>query len=234
MRRTEGGGIVRVFAWFMATLGVVAMLCVVGYLLSEINARRYRLAVADDGIVVERGRYAPLGFERYQPFDEVLRQAYAPIALPPGETIDVGVVYDERSEVDRALFSRLRTWATSRLQATDAPTLELGIAYVKRLEVLPGLSEEQRHDLRGMRADAALKQGEGLLRGVHQALKQAERLFEQAIELGAVDSERARKGLAECGHKLSVLQSDPNAQPTVPALWPKGAGGDTPLQNAAP
>lgn len=237
MRRTETGSIVRSFVWFLATLGVVALLGVVAYLLSDINTRRYRLALSQEGLVVERGRFLPMGFERYEPADDLLRQAYAPIEVPAGETVEVGVVFDERSEIDRALYGRLRLWASQRLGASDANTLELGIRYVKRLENLPSLSEGQRHDLRAMRADAALKQGEGLLQGVQQALRQAAHLFEQAVELGTSDPERAREGLGQCQEKLKVLGHDTEAtdvRPKAPALWPKATPGGEPGALPAP
>jgi hypothetical protein len=207
----------------LAALGILALLFVVAYLLSDINTRRYRLAVTQEGLVVERGRFFPLGFECFEPADDLLRQAYAPIEVPDGEAVDVGAVFDERSEVDRALYARLRLWAGQRLGSSDGPTLELGIRYVKRLEILPSLSEGQRHDLRAMRADAALKQGEGLLEGVHQALKQAAHLFEESIELGTSDNERARAGLEDCHDKLRVLAGEAGSKrPMAPALWPQG------------
>lgn len=220
MKPSPRGSIASTFVRLLVALVICALLGVVAYLLSNINQHRYRLALVDGQLVVERGLFAPVGFGAFNPGDVAERAAYAPIPVPPGEAVEVGVVFDDRAQVDRALFGRLSSWAQQRLQAPDAPTLELGVQYVKRLEVLPSLSEGQRHELRGMRADAALRQAEGLLRGVGIALRQARGLFEQSLELGTTHAERARRGIADIEHKLSQLDVDSelDAGPRGPAV----------------
>lgn len=221
MKPSERGSLAATFARLLVALTICALLGVVGYLLSNLNQHRYRLAMDDGHLVVERGLFAPVGFGRYQPGDPLERVAYAPIVVPPGEAVEVGVVFDDRSQVDRALFGRLSTWAQQRLQAPDAPTLELGVHYVKRLEALPNLSEGQRHELRGMRADAALRQAEGLLRGVGVALRQARALFEEALELGTTHADRAHHGIVDIEHKLPQLDPDDDGaalEPRAPAV----------------
>lgn len=220
MRRTEAGSIKRAMLAFLITVMMLGLVFVVGYLLSDINTRHYRFAINGDTLVIERGRFFPVGFVPYVPDDEMLRAAYAPVVVPRGEPIEVGVVFAERSEIDRALFARLSAWARQRLLAQDAPTLEMGVLYVKRLEILPSLSEGQRSELRGMRADAALRQAEGLLRGVHVALRQAQSLFEQAIELGTAHTEQARAGITEIGRKLHQLgDDDREGKAAAPPVW---------------
>lgn len=211
MKRPDRGSIASTFLRLLVALVICALLGVVAYLLSNINQHRYRLALNNGRLVVERGLFAPVGFGAFAPADAAERAAYAPIPVPAGEPVEVGVVFDDRAQVDRALFGRLSSWAQQRLQAQDAATLELGVQYVKRLEMLPSLSEGQRHELRGMRADAALRQAEGLLRGVGIALRQARTLFEQSLELGTTHAERARRGIVDIEHKLPQLGLDEEA-----------------------
>lgn len=220
MKRTQAGSIAKTFVRLLVGLAFLALVGVVVYLLSGINQHRYRLAMVGDHLVVERGLFAPMGFGAYAPADEQERLAYAPIAVPPGEAVEVGVIFDDRAQIDRALFGRLSAWAGPRLQARDPVELELGVQYVKRLETLPSLSEGQRRELRGMRADAALRQAEGLLQGVGVALRQAHLLFEQALELGTTDTDKARAGLREIQQKLQQLGDVPAAPPAKPAPAP--------------
>lgn len=238
----EHGGFLRSMGITLVGLVIVALGGLVLYLLSDINHRRYRLALEGDVLTVEQGRFFPVGFVPFAPSNPVLQQAYAPIRVPQGEPVEVGIPFDDRSEVDRALYARLSSWARTRLSAQDAPTLALGIDYVKRLEALPGLSESQRQALRGMRADAALRQAEGLMQGIPLTLHHAASLFALSLELGTMHVERARAGLAHIDDKLRrmgdaplhVEQNEPpSAAATPPDVVPEGAS-EAPAAPAAP
>ena len=55
MRRNEYGGAARAFGIFLLVILVVAMGAAVFYLLSDRNARHYRIASDDGVLVVEKG-----------------------------------------------------------------------------------------------------------------------------------------------------------------------------------
>lgn len=225
MKRTEYGGFVRALGLTVAGLMLLALLGLVGYLLSDINHRRYRLALVDHTLYVEQGRFFPVGFAAYNPEHQALKEAYAPILVPAGEAVEAGIPFDDRSEVDRALYVRLASWARQRLSATDSAALVLGIGYVKRLEALPSLSESQRQELRGMRADAAFRQGEGLLQGIALTLHHAASQFALALELGTTHAEKARADMLAIDEKLRQLgEAPPNLEagaPKTPPLFPQ-------------
>jgi len=225
MRRTEFGGFLRAFGLTLVALVVVGLLGLIGYLLSDINHRRYRLALVDQHLIVEQGRFFPVGFVAYEPEPSALKEAYAPIVVPAGEQVEAGIPFDDRSEIDRALYTRLSTWARQRLSATDSAALAMGIQYVKRLEALPSLSESQRQELRGMRADAAFRQGEGLLQGIALTLHHAASQFALALELGTSHADKARADLAAIDEKLRQLGEAPPTLPPegaqTPPLYPK-------------
>lgn len=224
MKRTEFGGFVRAFGITLICLGVAALLLLVGYLLSDINHRRYRLAMVAQQLMVEQGRFFPVGYTLYQPDAQPLKEAYSPIPVPQGESVEAGIPFDDRSEVDRALYVRLAGWARQRLVATDSATLAMGINYVRRLEALPSLSESQRQELRSMRADAAFRQGEGLLQGITLTLHHAASQFALALELGTGHAEQARADLAIIDEKLRQLGEAPHASgeghKATPPLYP--------------
>lgn len=226
MRRQEYGGFVRKLGVTVALLFVLALCGVVAYLLSDINHRRYRLAQSGQTLYVEQGRFFPVGFMAYTPEATPLRVAYAPITIPQGESVEAGIPFDDRSEIDRALYVRLSQWARQRLGAQDSASLSMGIAYVKRLEALPGLSESQRQELRGMRADAAFRQGEGLLEGIALTLHHAASQFALALELGTAHADKARADLQIIDEKLRQLGETPDheAPPTdsTPPLFGTG------------
>jgi hypothetical protein len=224
MRRTEYGGIMRTMGITLVGLLIMMLAGAVLYLLSDINHRRYRLALADRILTVEQGRFFPAGFTSYAPETAALRQAYAPITVPQGESVEAGIPFEDRTEIDRALYTRLSTWARPRLQDPDSAVLALGIDYVKRLESLPGLSEGQRRELRSMRADAAFRQGEGLVRGITLTLHHAASQFALALELGTSHPEQARAGLATIDEKLrnmgEALPPDASSIKATPPLFP--------------
>lgn len=177
--------------------------------------------------MVEQGRFFPVGFSYYQPDSTALKEAYAPIDVPMGESVEAGIPFDDRSEIDRALYVRLASWARQRLAASDSAALAMGINYVRRLEALPSLSESQRHELRGMRADAAFRQGEGLLEGIALTLHHAASQFALALELGTSHAEKARADLQTIDEKLRQLGEAPattgkkDGPAATPPLYPQ-------------
>src|SRR5690349_16087471 len=72
----EGG---KVFTGLLVTVIILGLAGLVAYLLSDINARRYRLTAVGGELVVENGRFFPVGFERYMPRVKALADAYGPV-----------------------------------------------------------------------------------------------------------------------------------------------------------
>jgi hypothetical protein len=170
-------------------LVVLALLGAVGFLGSEVNHRRYRLAVEDGQLLVERGRMLPVGFEAYLPAEEALRAAYAPIALPPGVSVDTTVVHGERGDLDRALFDVLVAWADARLAAPGDEAMHAATSYLARAELLPGLSEDQRHRLHGLRGELSYRHGLARIADAMSQLEQAREELLVAERLGPARSE---------------------------------------------
>ena len=88
--RSSSGGIL---VTALVALLILALGAGLAFVLSELNHRRFRLATEQGWIVVERGRRLPWGFSRFEPEAPELVEAYAPIAIPTGESIGRSEVF---------------------------------------------------------------------------------------------------------------------------------------------
>ncbi len=166
------------------------VLCLAGavaVLLSQLNARTFRLEVDDGKLVVMKGRLFPVGSDRFQPRDPALADAYAPLDLQGSNPTQlVGVRFTERDELDRAIFSVIEGLAKSQVTSDEPRMLESGLAFVRRAERLTGLTEDQRLSLKGMKQEVAYYQARGKL---EDALRQISEALTQ-LRLGATGTGR--------------------------------------------
>lgn len=126
------------------------------YAASLVNAKTFVLEVRNGQLVVLKGKLMPTGAEPWLPADPSLADAYAPIELEGNTALTVvGKKFEDRDELDRALFQVLELLARPRLASDDAKDLEKGLALVRRAEKLTGLSEAQRATLKKMQTDVA-------------------------------------------------------------------------------
>jgi len=228
--KREAGSTGRVFAGILVTLLIIALAGVVTYLLSDINQRRYRITEDATMLVVERGRFLPFGYQPYVPKADALKLAYAPIPLPQGKSIDEPENYDDRADVDRALFALLAGWARSGLDSKDPTALKQATKYLERSELLPGLSEQQRIDLRTLRADLAYRTGKQLLNQVVETLRQALAEFQLSLEIGTSRPTNADQWIAILKQRIEAYTGRapqapeavaPEPSPRLPQLAPK-------------
>ena len=193
----------------LVVLLVLALGAVVVYLLSEINSRRYRIAVQGSSLIVERGHKLPWGFARFEPATAELAAAYAPIPIPTGESLTKTEIYEDRADIDRALFSLFAGWTRARLDSTVPGEFDLAASYVHRSELLPSLSEEQRLELKRMRADLAYKNGRRMLDDIYDRLQRAVAELKLAKELGATKSGDVDRWILEVERRLREYSGAP-------------------------
>lgn len=217
---SESGSIGRFFAYLLLGVVIVALLGAVGFLLSEINHGRYRLNELNDQLIIERGAFLPVGFVAFKPKTEDLQAAYAPLPIPKGKAVPSHEVFDDRADLDRALFAILAGWSRELLESREEADFQLGLAFVQRAESLPGLSEEQRVELRALRADVAFRNGKRIIASVPDQLNQALGQFEMALELGTRDSLEARRWIRDIQRRLRTykraLDTTPEPEPGAP------------------
>ncbi len=212
-------------------LVIFGLLSAVFYLASDINRRRFRLIAVAGNLVVEQGRMLPVGFTAMAVEADDLKAAYAPIRLPPGEASVTAEVFDDRADVDRALFALLAGWARQRFDANEPGSYELAQTYVRRGELLPGLSEEQRLELRTMRADLAYMNGRRLLGEVKEQLAQALASFKQAQELGTTRGKDVERWITDVERRIGQFEQavEEPAQAAPPSPPVAAPGEATPL-----
>jgi hypothetical protein len=126
------------------------------YALSLLNAKTWSLEVVGGELVVTKGKMLPFGTEPFQPSDPRFAEAYAPLNLNGNTALAVvGQRFNDRDELDRALFSVIELLARPRVASDLKSDLDVGVALVRRAESLSGLSEPQRATLVTLRAEVA-------------------------------------------------------------------------------
>ncbi|MFC1611852.1 hypothetical protein ACFL6C_12890 [Myxococcota bacterium] len=216
MVKSEVGGVGRSFLVAFLVLAVLGLCSAVVYLLSDLNHRRFRLAVHESTLLVERGRMFPFGFARFEPKAADLKAGYAPIPVPPGESINKSEIYEDRADIDRSLFALLASWARERLDSNEPGDFELGASYIRRCELLPGLSEEQRIEMRTLRADLAFRSGRRILNEIVTRLEKAHEEFETAKQLGTSRPQDVEKWIADVERRIRDYKASHG--PHAPAL----------------
>ncbi len=126
------------------------------YALSLVNSKTYSLEVKSGQLVVMKGRMLPTGAEPWLPSEPSLADTYAPIDLDGNVALTVvDKKFDDRDQLDRAVFQVLELLARPRLTSEEPKDLERGLALVRRAEKLNGLTDDQRASLKKMQSDVA-------------------------------------------------------------------------------
>jgi hypothetical protein len=221
----------------VVTLLVLALLGVVGFLLSQLNARTFTLEMVGGNLVVMKGRILPVGSEPYRPSDPALAAAYSPFDLAGGSAGGlIGARYDERDALDRALFSLLEGLARPKLVSDNAQTLAQGLALLARMQKLGGISDDQRRTLRSLEAEVAFFQARSKLdearRDIGEALTQL-RLSAESSSRHARAAHRMTSAIEPAANALeealrrAVYTLDSDAEPTPAVASPPTPSGFT-------
>jgi hypothetical protein len=251
-RQSFGRRATSAFTRLIVTLLVLGLGAAVAFLLSQLNARTFSLTQENGQLVVMKGRLLPTGAAPYQPGDARLADAYAPLAV---EGRDVSSLverkFTERDELDRALFPLLEMLAQPKVQSDDPAVLDKGLYYLRRAELLTGLTEEQRRSLGAMKTEVAFFQAKQKLeearRGVTEALAQ----LKLAADTRNRNTQRANQMLTTVGPAALALERALRAvdasfdepgpppppapasegkptEPTPPPVSPPGSSAGTP------
>jgi hypothetical protein len=169
----RGGTVKAALAW----LAILGLLGLVAWLAAERNARTWHLVPSEGRLVVMRGLLLPAGRGALKTSDPALVQAYAPLVPPPGKALPPERTFDERAELDQAIYDLVAGWAREEIASGDPARLERGLGYLARAEKLPGLSPAQREDLAALRAESGYQEAMRLVaRAVDELREAAERL----------------------------------------------------------
>jgi hypothetical protein len=235
-RGSAGGTFRSLLAWVV----ILGLLGLVGWLVSERNARTWYLVPDEGRLVVMRGMKLPVGRQPFKTDDPVLAQVYEPIVVPPGVPVPPEQGFDERSALDQALYDLVARWAREDISSGDPARLERGLRLVDRVERLPGLSGTQERDLQELRAESAYHEARRLLERASAELKEAADKLRGAAMSRSPHADDARLLLREVepavDSAVSALRSvrgGPTAPPARPAPGPGGATGPAAPQGSA-
>jgi hypothetical protein len=198
------------FRRLLVTLLVLAMAGVVCVLLARDNARTYSLKVDGGKLTVLKGRMLPWGSAPYHPADPSLAEVYAPVDLGGANVVTPETDrFEDRDELDRALFRILEQAARPKLLSDDTQVVSSGMALLHRMDKLQGVTEEQRRTLRSLELDVAYDQARIRFEDARRAV--AEGLSELRI---AADSPTRK---AHAAHAM-LLKVEPAASALEDAL----------------
>jgi hypothetical protein len=227
----RGGGTFRSAIAWVAILGLLALVI---WPVSERNARTWYLVPADGRLVVMRGYLAPIGRGAFETSDPGVAAAYAPIVPPPGKPLPAERAFDERGQLDQAVFELVSGWAREEIASGDPARLERGLGYLGRAEKLPGLSAGQREDLAALRAESGYQEAMRLLsRAVDELRDAADRLRRAASSRSAhaPDAGRLLRELEPAaGEVTAALRRAEGTRPPppVPAAAPPAEAAKPP------
>jgi hypothetical protein len=164
----------------------------VAWLLAERNARQWWIVQEDGKVFVKKGVFFVTGKAPLQSADPETARTYAPIPAPQGGAAPVENAYDDRAELDQALFELLARWARADIQSQQMERMERARSYLGRASRLAGISPAQREQLRVLQAETAFQEAvEHLTQGAN-ALRQALEGLKLAAEArGPVAAEAA-------------------------------------------
>lgn len=195
---------------------------------SLLNARTWGLELVGDQLVVTKGKMLPLGTEPFEPGDPLLSQAYAPLDLNGNTALAViGQRYQDRDELDRALFSVIELLARPRVVSDLKSDLDVGVALVKRAEALRGISEPQRLTLGQLRGEVAYFLARQRIDDARKQLDEAVRQLKLAAD-------------ADARHKKDATQMLLAVEPQVRSLSAslraaiEGLPAPAPMESAPP
>ena len=170
------------------------------YALSLVNSKTYSLEVNAGQLVVMKGKLMPTGAEPWLPSEPSLADTYAPVDLEGNVALTVtNKKFDDRDQLDRAMFQVLEMLARPRLASESPKDLEKGLAYVRRAERLNGLTDDQRASLKKMQTDVAY-----FLARVR--LDDARRQLEEALAQLKIASESDSKTRAQASLMLLAVE----------------------------
>lgn len=197
----------RVLVRFFVFVLVVGLAGAVLVLLSQLNSRTFLLQREGDRLLVHRGRLFPYGTIPYSPSDPRLADAYAPLPVAgatPGGV--VGQRFEDRESLDRALFQLLSARAEPLIEAETREAQQQALAYLRRAQLLNGITTEQRRELDKLLADAAFFQGKVKLDDARRLIAEAMTQLRLAADSENKHTRSANRILAEVGAATRRLE----------------------------
>jgi hypothetical protein len=204
---------------------LTVVLTAVGVAASLHNQKKLRLVIENNQLIVEQGKLFPIGFEPIKPDTESKEKAYAPISLRDTMKVDVPIEFSDRTELDQYLFSLLAAWSKELISSGSSGDVSLAETLIERSELIPGVSVQQRREIRAMKADLSFSAAKRLILESKEILRRAE---QELLDAGSVESrfeEETRQWQLWLTHVLALFEGGPalpvsSAKPPTPTPPP--------------
>ncbi len=203
-----GGRLLRALRNLLIASLIIGSVGAALYALSLVNSKTYSLEVRGGQLVVMKGQMRPTGAEPWLPAEPSLADAYAPIDLDGSSAENVANRrFDDRDQLDRALFSVLESHARPKLESRKPEDLDRGLSLVRRAEKLNGLTDDQRASLKKMQSDVAYYLARVRLDDARRQLEEALTQLKLAAESDSRNKAEAAAMLLAVEPQVKLLSS---------------------------
>ena len=191
---------VLILSLLMAALAVAASLH---------NQKKLRLNIENGRLIVEQGKLLPFGFQAIDTDTDSKSKAYKPIPLRDSMRVDVPIEFTDRTELDQYLFSLLSAWSKELIESGSSQDVGLAETLIERSELIPGVSVQQRREIRSMKADLSFSAAKRLILQSKEILKTAERELRDASSVESRFELEAQQWMHWTKHVLELFEKGP-------------------------
>jgi hypothetical protein len=124
-------------------------------------------------VVVKKGLLFPVGKASFKSDDPELSRTYAPVAAPGADSLPAERSFEDRAELDQALFELLAGWAKDDIRSEQEERMQRARDYLARAARLAGISAKQRDELKGMQGETAFHEATWHLEQGAESLRHA-------------------------------------------------------------
>jgi hypothetical protein len=223
----------------VAALIILALAGVIVYLLSLLNSKRYFLAPEGDQLVVKKGIFFVTGSDRFRSNEPSLAGLYDPVELPSGYRAGL-MAFEDLPSLNAELATIMLESARPWVFATEENLHLKGVAYLRRLGRMNGLSQTQLRALESLNAEVDYLEARSAYLGVERTLEDALRKFKKARLNEESRFQDTEAWIAKVERLLTTIRDikaglRPEAAPTPePALRPEPAPAPEPVSPAEP
>ena len=188
---------------------------------STLNQQRIRLNVVNGALTVEQGRFFPVGFQPMATDTDAKMKAYTPIPLRDGMNVTVPVEFKDRTELDQHLFSLLSAWSKELIARGSGGDVALAEQLIRRSEWIPGVSVQQRREIKSMLADLAFSAAKRQILKAQELMNAASKDLEDATGVNGRFEAEAKQWQTWTREMLKSFEAAPSySLPSISAEKP--------------
>lgn len=210
--------------FMMVMLIVLALTCVILYLLSLLNSKKYYLVPEGEELVVKKGILFPVGTELYQPTDPEMVGLYKSIVLPDDLRNKGELKFDDLPSLNREFAKQLIKLARQMIFSDDESRYRTGKSYLERTGRLQGLDATQLKALQALSADVDYLDAKRAYLGLETILEGALNKFQKAETFGTGEFRDAGEWVEKIQVLLEAIRFTKASQTTDPEQSPNTQG----------